>query len=441
MKKHKKTIISMLVLLLVLFVLIIVNKQKKNSGSGDTSELEDMIQRINSSGLDFVSMGDTAAMEDIDYTILSAECQPELQDNDGYYSQRGKIEPEIEFWSDPENLVVIYKEELTYTYVTVELKNNSDSTKVYQNTDLRLYNIKEKKVEEFFDLCDWRTWDEKGEEIEWDFMLEPEETVKLELFYVTFLPSSYDLYLGITKPIANGKSYLCLSLNLLQTEKKERDLALLRAQYGTTNYDIASAQEEGSVILDKYFYESGETVGPFVKVEEMAEIYDSKKYTILDVDLIDDYDKIPESFKKRVYLQEMTKTYQERYNFTEQDLQYLFVTARLEQFQNIEETIPVTVSQAMWLYNKREDNTIWKIGYPDDYEVSDSENAEAVHMDTYEDSEGDVHYITAAYIIWPGILQDVYLWTADGAVREGDSNSYAKESIREQGGGIHVELP
>ena len=75
--------------------------------------------------------------------------------------------------------------------------------------------------------------------------------------------------------------------------------------------------------------------------------------------------------------------------------------------------------------------------------MSDQEENAYVHMDTYQDGTGDVHYIRAAYIIWPGALEDVYLWTHDGCLRAGRDNSYASDkggASQELGGGIHVEI-
>ncbi|MCI9370399.1 MAG: hypothetical protein HFH65_08800 [Lachnospiraceae bacterium] len=442
MKKQKRTILSMFILLVILTVLAFINQyhlQKKNNDKEYASEQEGLFEKtIKSSGLDFVSIKETAEFEEVEYTVLSAECMTEVR-KDQYYSQRDKIKSEIEFWSKPSDSVVIYPEELTYTYVTVELKNNSDTIKIFQKELMKLCNIEEKKMGKFFVMCDWKTWDKEGNISDWDFMLEPEESRKLEFFYVTFLPSSYHLYFTIDKQSPVPNSFVCLSLDLIQTEKKERDLALLKAKYGTTNYDLVNLQTKGSSILEQYFFDSEEKVGPYMEVEE--EIYDSKKYTILNVELIDSYDKIPENFKNREYLQEMTNTYQKKYGFEKEQLQYLFITVRLEQFQNVKETIPVTVSQLMWLYNRKNDNTIWKIGYPDDYEVSEREDGEFIHMEEYQDAKGAVHYVTAAYVIWPDALKDVYLWTNDGPVRDGELNTYASASVREIGGGIHVVLP
>lgn len=443
MKRYRKTIFSMLILLVILITLALVSQYRLHSKNNDKDSTfeEDLYEKfIKSAGLDFAFMEETIEMEEIEYTVLSAEYLTEIRE-DEYYNQRGKIEPEIEFWSRPSKADVIYSEELTYTYVTVELKNNSDTTKLFEYEKPRLYNIEDEKLGVGFDMCDWKTWDKDGNVSDWDFTLEPKESRKVEFFYVTFLPSSYNLYITFDKPLHQADSYLCISLNIIQTEKKERDLALLKALHGTTNYDLAKKQTEGSVVLERYFFDSDETVGPYQNVVEMGEIYDSKKYTILNVELIDSYDKIPENFKNRSYLQEMTNTYQKNYGFKAEDLQYLFITVRLEQFQDVMETLPVTVSQLMWLYNRKDGNTLWKIGYADDYEVSESEDGEFVHMDTYQDREGAVHYVTAAYVIWPGALQDVYLWTNDGPVRDGESNAYNLESPREQGGGIHVELP
>lgn len=110
----------------------------------------------------------------------------------------------------------------------------------------------------------------------------------------------------------------------------------------------------------------------------------------------------------------MTKVYKERYGFTEEQLQYLVLTVRLEQLQNVEEFWTVTTSQIMWLYNRKGTGKIFPIGYPDDYEVSDSETECYEHLDTYPDQTNDVHYVRAVYVIWPEALEDVYLWTNEG---------------------------
>lgn len=155
MKKQKRTILSMFILLVILTVLAFINQyhlQKKNNDKEYASEQEGLFEKtIKSSGLDFVSIKETAEFEEVEYTVLSAECMTEVR-KDQYYSQRDKIKSEIEFWSKPSDSVVIYPEELTYTYVTVELKNNSDTIKIFQKELMKLCNIEEKKWVNFL-LC------------------------------------------------------------------------------------------------------------------------------------------------------------------------------------------------------------------------------------------------------------------------------------------------
>ncbi|MDY5577736.1 MAG: hypothetical protein SPF70_09780 [Lachnospiraceae bacterium] len=442
MRKNKKTIISCLVLLLTVVVLTLVNGYQEHQNTGKNLLQDNVGKNIVENGISYISLGKEVTMEGIDYIVESAEMQQEFSDEDGYYTQRGKLEPEIEFWTSPTRSEVIYEPELTYTRLTVRLQNHSGKPKAYQNMDLRIYNVENKNMGEFFDLCDFRAWNADGQEIEWEFVVEDGESITLELLYVTFLPSSYDLYLVIPKSEDNGNSKLCLSLNLVQPEKRERDLAKLKT-YGDTNYDLVNLTSEGSVIPEQYFFGSDKTVGQMIEVAEMGEIYDSKKYTLLHTEIFEEYEELPESFRNRDYLKDMRSVYEERYGFAEEDLRYLVLTVKLEQYQNIQETIPVTVSQTMWLYNRKKENLIWPIGYPDDYEVSDQEENAYVHMDTYQDGTGDVHYIRAAYIIWPGALEDVYLWTHDGCLRAGRDNSYASDkggASQELGGGIHVEI-
>lgn len=437
MRRNYKTFFFFLVLLLAVAALAGINRyQEWQNESQEKEGIKNAAER----GDTYVALGEKITMENIDYILESAELQPEVPDEDGYYAQRGKVQPEIEFWTSPARSEIIYEQELTYTRLRVKIQNHSGKTKTYPKTDLRIYNVEEKTLGEFFDFCDFRAWNADGEEMEWNYSLEDGGCVTLEFLYVTFLPSSYDLYLVIPKEEGSGESSLFLSLNLVQPQKKERDLAMIKT-YGNTNYDLMNLSS-GSVIPEQYFFDSDETVGRMTEVPEMGEIYDSKKYTLLQADVFEEYEELPESFRNRDYLKEMRAVYEERYGFTEEDLRYLVLTVKLEQFQNIQETIPVTVSQAMWLYNRKEETFICPIGYPDDYEVAESEEDTYVHVDTYQDGTGDVHYIRAAYIIWPGALEDVYLWTHDGCLKEGEENIYATAksgALRDLGGGIHVE--
>lgn len=397
-----------------------------------------------STGITYVDYQQPAVLDGVNYDILSVEMSDEFVDDENYYTDRGTLEKEIAFWTNPTKSVVIYQQELSYVKVNLELTNTTTQDVLYEQTDFRIYNIKNRKTKEFFDFFDYRAWDLDGNETEWDFVLEAGKTVRLEFVYVTFLPSSYELYLGMPKAARNQKSYLYLSLNQIQTEKRERDLAKLKT-YGSTNYDLAMAST-GSDVMEKYFFEADETVGRYINVVETGEIYDSKQYTIVEVALEDSYENLPETFRQRDYISEMTKVYKERYGFTEEQLQYLVLTVRLEQLQNVEEFWTVTTSQIMWLYNRKETGKIFPIGYPDDYEVSDSETEGYEHLDTYPDQTNDVHYVRAVYVIWPEALEDVYLWTSEGCVVEGYENSYSAYASekggadREIGGGIHVPL-
>lgn len=439
----KRTIVTCLGIFCLFSLLLIISKGKlMKKANLDTENEQIQDNQISQTGVTYRDYQKSAVMDGISYKILSADMKEELveEDNNNYYMERGKVEKEVDYWTKPTNSEVIYRQELTYVTVNLQIKNESSEQKIFQDSDFRIYNIENEKMEEFFDFCDYRVKVDDGNEMDWDFVLDSRECILLEFVYVTFLPSSYNLYFVMPKQINNGNSYLCLSLQLIQMEKRERDLAKLK-QYGSSNYDIASASEESNV-LKRYFYESDQTVGPFAEVKEMGEIYDSKKYTIIEAKLENNYDKLPESFKQREYISEMKKVYQQRYGFEESGLQYLVLTVKLEQFQNIQKTIPIKPSQILWIYNRTAENRIVPVGYPDDYEVSDEVEGGYEHIDTYEDGTNDIHYIRAVYIIWPGALQDIYLWTNNGCIREGNENSYAKENAagREMGGGIHVEV-
>jgi hypothetical protein len=482
MKKHLKSF-GVIAFMLLLCVLLSFINRKKTEQQQEKTQQEDMqnlfipnptpdknvqIQGYTSSEQQFVypsqmyEKGKTGTQEGVEYTIKEVTLQDSIEDSDGYYAEREKLKAAIDSNTSMTRYVV-YEDELRYLTIVMNVHNTCSEQKTITTDYFSSGNIREDCAASFGGHpADWRIWDIKGDEQVCNnkLTMDANAAYTIECIFVIQPAKVYDYYLAVSAEAWSVQTciYLNLDLTLHETDgftfivdenakstEELRDLAQLKIDH-ITNKELAESQQEGSLILEKYFHNASDTFGRIISMDgendSQIEIYDSKICTLDNVILVNSYEELPESFQSRNYLRDMADAYIKKFGYEESELQYLLITITIEQKENIEKYLQITdVSQLMWLYNRDENNCLWKIGYPDDYEVKGDDGKAAEHIDSYIDSENAVHTITAAYVIWPGALQDVYLWQpGNGDLVEGTDNTFSKEGLNDTAGGVKIEV-
>lgn len=425
-------------------------------------------------GMDYVKeqnvyeRGESGSQNGLIYTIEDVSLNSSLEDADGYYQQRGLVQEDVEFRVDW-NGYVLYEDELRYLTITVNVENKESEDKAQLKTMLACCNIREDNAcLQGASIADWRCWNEDGEEVECKdkISIPAGSTYTIELVMLIYPAEIYDYYLAISSN--NGWAswsniYLNLDLALHETDgfyfitDKEaestlelRDLANLKVSH-ITNKEMAESQKEGTLVLERYFHEPSETIGEIAEVDwgdglGGIEIYCSWLSNVKDVQLKNTIQELPESFQNRTYLQDMTKVYMEKFGYEESELKYLMITIEMEQQMDVEEVLLIdNVAQLMWLYNRDSENRLWRIGYPDDYELQGWDTDGAEHKDHVLVRNKDVYTMTGVYVIWPDALQNVYLWEPGGpaCLPEGEKSTYDEVQFNTDAtqGGVKIEIP
>lgn len=410
------------------------------------------------------ALGESGCKDGLTYTVEQAELTDTLEDADGYYESRGAVQEEVEFLTSYDGCVM-YEDEFRYITIRMKVENAGSADEGLLKQTMCGCNVREDNaVFPGSDIADWRCWAEDGTEVKCtsDVLIPAGETYELELVLVMTPVGIYDYHLAVSGDSWASWSNLYFNLGLAlhetdgfffitdesaESTSEQRDLAQLKVEH-ITNKELADSQKEGSVVVEQYFHDSSEVFGEISEVDwgdGDVEIYCSWLCNVKDVQLADSIEELPESFQNRTYLKDMTAVYMDKFGYQQEELQYLMVTMELEQQIDVEEVIPIdNVSQLMQLYNRDSNNCLWRIGYPDDYEISGWDTDGAEHVDNILTGNKKVHTMTAVYVVWPGALKDVYLWSPfAGFLQEGEDCGYSKVywNTDETDGGVRLEIP
>ncbi len=402
-----------------------------------------------------ISYQEVGDQEEITYQVRSVELTEEFSDEDGYYEKRGKLEEAREDYRQSTLNKLMFEEEFRYLRVRVSVENKGTGEKILKKNTYNLFNVREDNmIAQSSGVDDFRCVDSDGKDVKTagDYaVLAAGEKAEMEMVFLIEPANVYHLYLRIDEKDVSTQTGIFLDLNLYEketdgdlfvTEREEssvlesRDLATLKLR-NLTNKDIAESLKQGTEVAEVYFHEKGDTIE--TKNGDNGEIFDTRMCTVTAVSVADRYDDIPASFAGRNYLKDMTQIYCEKYGYQASELKYLFLTVELEQKQNTEEYYQEILPASFWIY-RREGNRVYVVGYPDDYEIISEGETAGQHKDYYRDHQNEKHTFTVAYILWPEVMDNLYLWSpgSNSPLLEGSQSFYSMDMGETADGGVKI---
>jgi|GEM_PF-3122851 len=394
------------------------------------------------------------------FQVKEAQLKNEFSDDMEYYTKRGRVEYCKGWLTDLGNSLIIYEEELRYLYLTYTIENSTNDTQVLYLSKMSCVNRREdNSVWQTGDLGDIRITDiTTTNHIAEDFdtesdiiVIKPNAKLEIEMIVLISPASIYDLYMVIRDETETNNEYISLNQKLGETDgnifvddekvstASLRDLAQLKINH-TMNYDYFLKQEQGTVCREQYFFETDDTVGKPNEQKLQECIGESYTYHIEEAVIVNNLDELAENYKYRGYLQQMTDVCINKYGYKKAEIRYLQLTVTLKQLGDMYPSFSLRIPTSLWLYNRAANNKLWRLGYPDDYEIVTSTNPEQQlgHVDTINIKPDEEIVISATYVILSDTLYDVYLWNFQGAVPEGEGSVYCKDFATD--GGISLGL-
>jgi len=265
----------------------------------------------------------------------------------------------------------------------------------------------------------------------------------------------YDLYMTTNyndKNYPNDQVAVKLDIALYETiecdptdgvvsEFQKRDLKQLRINAGYTNYSYFEDQVEEYEFSDNHFYEFGATVGKPLE-QDAGEVIPGTEMTVLEAELVNDRDNLPERFKDSKYIDGVLDTYMEQLSYDRDEYRYVYVKAKFKELGNL--GIPTMLSNCLWLYNRDDENNLWVFGCADDYYIESSTNKkQTIEYQQILMEQGEEIVVEAVYVVVPDTVYDLYIYNYNnGLIFSGDtsdSDTYGAISLdikNKESGGI-----
>jgi len=356
------------------------------------------------------------------------------------------------------DIALVFEEELRYLYITYEMTNLSDENQNYEFAYMQINSRREDnalgagatiRLVQILDTGkeNQLTTDSFGNDI---LCFNPHETINFQMIATVIPAEVYDLYLATSN--RGGKydeNYLSLDIRLYETDgfmfiddeisdNQKRNLKELKINKKYTNYSFFDEQEEGFQCLDQYLYGLTDTVG-FPLEHIKGEVEPGIEMQVLDVNLYEEINQLSEDFQKDTYLERMTALYCEELTCEEEAIRYLYVKVKMTQLGNTYEKISTYIPQQLWIYNRDDNGSLWRLGYPDDYRIISSTNKEQLlggyHLVYTEPKEELV--VEAVYVIPPNMLYNVYLFTCNGVISD---DLFGSDNNKMNNGGISLDI-
>lgn len=381
--------------------------------------------------------------------IQGVSLQEHLQDEDGYYAGRGKVNSVFAYPYQGKQMV--YESVVRYIVVDLEIKNKKENEQVYDLSMLSIANVLDNgtQQETAYFPADYKILQGEDNVREADdgstknqrIYIKPNEAVKVQLVYVCRLMPEFTLYnpcinLADMYTVQEDEGtlkacYVSLNLELYETDYplsytvtqsdarqkanksvQDTDNALYKAVEGYTNREIAVLEEKNPLdVPEDMIVPEGSTL--YDGMKKNGEIDRNESYMEIQnvtAEVYDSMTQLPEYFADSEALKKMTVRYAADIGCSEDELFFLKIKATYLYHNDTLSALHWHPLSATWLYDRKTDGSFYAYGYPDDYWILESETeGNSSHSSYLYMNQEEAAVVELVYVIVPDSYEELYL--------------------------------